>query len=247
LGWGSFNSLQVKLNKRASRNLSLLASYTYGHNIDNGPAPFDLGVNHNSPQNPFDLNIEKASSDTDVRHNLVVSSIYSLPFGHHKTFGSDWNGTTDLLLGGWQLAGIFTARTGLPVNVVRNGNNTLCPGVRPNLVGDPNAVSGGKSLLEYFNTGAFSSAGLTGTCLLGDAGRNLVRGPGYINGDFSVFKNFRVKETYTLQTRFEFFNVTNTPHFANPGGDQSQTASFGIIRGTIANPRIVQFAAKFIF
>jgi hypothetical protein len=114
-------------------------------------------------------------------------------------------------------------------------------------VGDPSEVPGGKRLLEYFNTGAFSSAGLTGTCLAGDAGRNLVRGPGYINGDFSVFKNFHIRESYTLQTRFEFFNVTNTPHFANPGGDESVPSSFGIITGTIGNPRIVQFAAKVIF
>ena len=247
LGWGTYSSLQAKLKKRATKNLNFLASYTWGHNVDNGPAPFDLGVNHNQPQNPFNLAIEKASSDTDVRHNLVVSSTYSLPFGHHQSFGGDWNGTTDLLLGGWQLSGILTARTGLPVNVVRNGNITLCPGARPNLIGNPTDVPGGQSLMEYFNTAAFSSAGLTGTCMVGSAGRNIVRGPRYVNGDFSVFKNFALDERYNLQTRFEFFNVTNTPHFANPGGDESQTASFGEIRGTIGNPRIVQFAAKFIF
>jgi hypothetical protein len=249
LGWGTYNSMQVKLRKRASKNLSLLASYTWGHNIDNGPAPFDLGVNHNSPQDPFDLAIEKASSDTDVRQNLVVSSTYSLPFGRHQAFGGNWNETTDLVLGGWQLSGILTARTGLPVNIVRNGNNSLCPGGRPNLIANPIDVPGGRSLLEYFNTAAFDSSPFSGKndCGIGDAGRNIVRGPGYVNGDFSVFKNFAMKERYNLQTRFEFFNLTNTPHFANPGGDQSQTASFGEIRGTIGNPRIMQFAAKFIF
>ena len=247
LGWGTYSSLQAKLKKRATKNLNFLASYTWGHNVDNGPAPFDLGVNHNQPQDPFNLTIEKASADTDVRQNLVVSSTYSLPFGHHQSFGGDWNGTTDLVLGGWQLSGILTAHTGLPVNVVRNGNVTLCPGVRPNLIANPTEVPGGQSLMEYFNTAAFSSAGLTGTCMVGNAGRNLVRGPGYVNGDFSVFKNFALSERYNLQTRFEFFNVSNTPHFANPGGDESQTASFGEIRGTIGNPRIVQFAAKFIF
>jgi hypothetical protein len=247
LGWGTYNSLQAKLKKRMSRNLSLLASYTWGHNIDNGPAPFDLGTNHNSPQDPFNLTIEKASSDTDVRQNLVVSSIYSLPFGHSQAFGGNWNSTADLLLGGWQASGILTARTGLPVNIVRNGNVALCAGARPNLVGNPLAVSGGQTLMEYFNTSAFESSSFGGSCAVGDAGRNIVRGPGYVNGDFSLFKNFVVGERYKLQTRFEFFNLTNTPHFANPGGDQSQTASFGEIRGTIGNPRIVQFAAKFYF
>jgi hypothetical protein len=248
LGWGTYNSLQIKLNKRASRNLSLLASYTYGHNIDNGPAPFDLGVNHNSPQNPFDLSIEKASSDVDVRNNVVVSSVYSLPFGHSQMFGANWNGTVDFLLGGWQLAGILTARTGLPVNVVRDGNNSLCPGARPNLVGNPLAVAGGQTLLHYFNPAAFDSSPFSGTsvCGIGDAARNLLRGPGYVNGDFSVFKDFAIKEKYNIQTRCEFFNLTNTPHFANPAGDQS-LHSFGEISGTIANPRIMQFAAKFRF
>ena len=246
LGWGTFNSWQVKLKKRATRNLSFLGSYTFGHNIDNGPAPFNLGVNHNSPQDPSNLAIEKASSDTDVRQNLVVSSTYSLPFGHNQMFGGNWNETTDLILGGWQVAGIFMARTGLPVNVVRNGNNSLCPGARPKLVGNPLNVPSGQSLMEYFNTAAFESSSFGNTCAIGDAGRNIVRGPGFVNGDFSVFKNFSMGERYRLQTRFELFNVTNTPHFANPAGDQS-LHNFGEITGTIANPRIVQFAAKFYF
>ncbi len=249
LGWSTYNSLQVKLNKRATRNLSFLASYTYGHNIDNGPAPFDLGRNHDSPQDPFNLSIEKATADTDVRHNLVVSSTYSLPFGQHQAFGGDWNGPTQLLLGGWQITGILTARTGLPVNVVRNGNNSLCPGARPNLVGNPRAVPGGKTLREYFNIAAFDSSPFTGAnvCAIGNAGRNLIRGPGFVNGDFSVFKNFTFTERYNLQTRFEFFNLTNTPHFGNPGGDQSVHSNFGEITGLNGDPRIVQFAAKFIF
>jgi hypothetical protein len=248
LGWGTYNSMQIKLNKRASRNLSLLASYTYAHNIDNGPAPFDLGVNHNSPQNPFDLSIEKASSDVDIRHNVVISSIYSLPIGHSQRFGGNWNGTADLLLGGWQLAGILIAHTGLPVNIVRDGNNSLCPGARPNLVMNPESVPGGQTLSHYFNTAAFVSSTFRGgdVCGIGDAGRNLVRGPGYINGDVSVFKNFAMKERYKIQIRFEFFNITNTPHFGNPDGDQS-LHSFGEITGTIANPRIIQLAAKVIF
>ncbi len=248
LGWGTYNSMQVKLKKRATRNLSLLASYTWGHNIDNGPAPFNLGKNNNPPQSPFDLTIEKASADTDVRQNLVVSSIYLLPFGHDQMFGGNWNGTTQLLLGGWQLSGILVARTGLPVNVVRNGNNTDCPGARPNLIGSLTPPNG-QTLTEYFNTAAFDSTPFTGThaCDVGNAGRNIVRGPGYVNGDFSLFKNFSVNERFKLQTRFEFFNVTNTPHFANPEGNQSASANFGEITQTIANPRIVQFAAKFIF
>ncbi len=248
LGWGTYNSLQAKATKRASRNLSFLASYTYGHNIDNGPAPFNLGRNNDQPQNPFDLAIEKASADDDVRHNFVLSSIYALPFGHGQTFGSNWSGPAQFLLGGWQLNGIFVAHTGLPVNIIRNGNDALCPGARPNLVGSL-TPSGGQTLQEYFNTAAFSSAPFTGSnaCGIGDAGRNIVRGPGLINGDFSVFKNFPIESRFNLQTRFEFFNVTNTPHFANPNSNEASPSNFGEITGTTGNPRIIQFAAKLIF
>jgi len=257
LGWGTYNSLQLKATKRAGKNLTFLAGYTYSHNIDNGPAPFDLGVNHNQPQNPFDLAAEKASSDYDVRHLFVYSASYSLPFGHGQQFGSNWGAVENAMLGGWQLNGIFTAHTGTPVNVIQNGNDSGEPGLRPNLTANPNLPSGQRTLLEYFNTSAFCVPNDT-TCtpdtpsnvpnsFFGDAGRNLIRGPGFVNGDFSVFKNLPIGERLKLQLRFEFFNLTNTPHFANPGGDLSAASSFGVINHTIGNPRIIQFAAKFNF
>ncbi len=257
LGWGTYNSLQLKATKRAGKNLTFLGAYTYSHNIDNGPAPFNLGINHNQPQNPFDLGPEKASADYDLRHLFVFSAAYSLPFGHGQQFGSDWNSVENAVLGGWQLNGIFVAQSGTPVNVVQNGNNANQPGLRPNVTGDPNLPKGQRTLQKYFNTSAFCDPNTT-TCqpatpsnepnsYFGDAGRNLVRGPGLVNGDFSIFKNFAFTERMKLQTRFEFFNVTNTPHFANPGGDLSAASTFGVINKTIDNPRIIQFAAKFIF
>ncbi len=257
LGWGTYNSLQLKATKRAGNNLTFLGAYTYSHNIDNGPAPFNLGINHNQPQNPFDLNAEKASADYDLRHLFVFSASYTLPFGHGQKFGSEWGGVENAILGGWQTNGIFVAQSGTPVNVVQNGNNTNEPGLRPNLIADPNLPKSQRTLGEYFNTAAFCAPNTT-TCTpatpsningsyFGDAGRNLVRGPGLVNGDFSLFKTFSFTERMKLQTRFEFFNVTNTPHFANPGGDLSAASSFGIINHTIDNPRIIQFAAKFLF
>jgi hypothetical protein len=138
-------------------------------------------------------------------------------------------------------------RTGTPINVIRNGNSTsACPGARPNLIGNP---VGNGSLSEYFNTAAFDSSPFTGNtaCDAGDAGRNLLTGPGYANADVSLFKEFQVKESAKLQTRFEVFNVSNTPHYQNPGSDQSDTANFGVITRTTGNMRIVQVAAKFIF
>jgi hypothetical protein len=102
----------------------------------------------------------------------------------------------------------------------------------------------------YFNTSAFVE-NTTGppdyTILPGDAGRNLVRGPGYINLDFSLFKEFAMTERFKLQTRLETFNTLNTPHFTNPGGNMTDTTHFGVITSTDNNPRVVQIAGKLIF
>lgn len=253
LGIAKYNSLQLKAKMRSSRNLSFLAAYTYGHNIDNGPAPFDLGKNHDQPQNPFDLNAEIGSSDYDVRHTFVFSSTYRLPFGKGQQFGNNWSGVEDAILGGWQLNGIFTAHTGLPFNVIQDGNNRNAPGLRPNVTANPNLPNGQRTLLEYFNTAAFCVPTKSNMCPAlgpngeGDAGRNILNGPGLVNGDVSVFKNFAIKESKTLQTRFEFFNVTNTPHFGNPAADLSQHGSFGRITSLTVGPRVIQFAAKFLF
>ncbi len=85
-GMGNYNSLQVKVTKRESRNLSFLASYTYGHSLDNGPAPFDVGLNNDYPANPYDLTAEYATSDDDVRHNFIFSGLWRLPIGTGQKF-----------------------------------------------------------------------------------------------------------------------------------------------------------------
>lgn len=256
-GWAQYHSLQLKATKRASRNLSFLASYTFGHNIDNGPAPFDLGhVGNNTPQNPYNLSQEVASADDDIRHNFVFSGLYRLPLGRGQRFFGNWGNVHELLLGGWQINTIFVAHTGTPFNVVYNGSNSNCAGVRPDLVpGVP--ITGPRTLMEYFNTAAFvAPAGSSGdSCAFGNAGRNLLYGPGFINADVSLFKDFQFKESFKVQTRLEAFNATNTPHFANPNSDCggsptcSSQSNFGEITRTIpgADMRTVQLAVKLIF
>jgi hypothetical protein len=259
-GWAEYNSLQLKLTKRVSRNLNFLASYTYGHNLDNGPAPFNLGQNNNYPQDPYNLNAEIASADNDIRHNFVFSGLYHLPVGRGQKFMGAASRATDLLVGGWQLNAIFGMHTGTPVNVVRGASLNTCPGVRPNLVGDPNgtpppAPSGSTPTVRdrsyyAFNTAAFDStpfvSGTPTACQPGSAGRNLITGPGYVNVDASMFKEFGITETAKIQTRFEFFNALNTPHFSNPDG-LSTDGTFGTINFTNGNMRIMQAAVKFIF
>ena len=256
-GNGNYNSLQLKVTKRASRNLSFLGSYTWGHNLDNGPAPFDLGRNNDNPQDPKNLKIERGNSDNDVRQNFVFSGLYRLPIGRGQTFFSNWSRTSEFLLGGWQFNVLLEMRTGSPVNVVRGSGNPSFPGLRPDLVGNPVLARGDRTLLHYFNTAAFSTARFAcdptdPTCqpnAPGTAGRNLVYGPGFVNLDSSIFKEFAPSDRIKLQTRLEAFNTANTPHLGNPIGDMTN-GEFGQIigrAGTQKDNRVIQIAGKIIF
>lgn len=246
-GWSEYNSLQIKVTKRVSQNLNFLANYTYSHALDNGPAPFDLGhINSDNPQNAYDLNAEIASSDFDVRHSFNFSGLYHLPIGRGQHFFGNWGRPQELIMGGWQFNGIFNMRTGTPVNVTTASGVQACPGMRPNLIGDPTLPRGQRTLSRYFNTAAFA-APTGGTCIPGDTPRNILIGPGYVNADLSLFKDFGITEGVKLETRFEFFNATNTPHFAGPNADLGTSTTFGQITRTASNNRIVQVAAKIIF
>jgi hypothetical protein len=237
-GNSSYHSLQVKAERRFHRRYSFLASYTFAKNMDNGPAPLDIGLNHQYPQRATNLSIERALSSFDARHNLVTSFVWLLP-------GPRESRLARAVLGGWQLSGILALRSGLPVNVVRNSNLIGYQGLRPNVNGDPNLDPSERTLARYFDTQTFSVAGL-GKTQAGDAGRNIVTGPGSVNLDASLFRNIRMREGATLQLRIDAFNLSNTPHFANPNSDLSQ-GSFGSITQTIGNPRILQFAGKLSF
>jgi hypothetical protein len=237
-GRSEYHSLQAKVMRRFSRGLSLLGAYTYAKSLDNGPAPFNLGRNSQAPQDPFNLDAEWGPAGNDIRHNFVGSFVYELPFSRTQ-------GVLGNALGGWQVNGILNMRSGLPFNVIRRGASQVAPGLRPNLVGDPTLPREDRDLTRYFETTAFSAAGL-GPDAPGNAGRNIVRGPGYINLDLSVFKTFRLTDALSAQARIEAFNLANTPHFANPNADLS-LANFGSITNTIGNPRIMQFAVRMLF
>ena len=173
VGLSAYNSMQAKLTKRVSHNLNFLAAYTWSHSIDNGPAPFNLGINSNFPQSAYNLQSEIASSDTDIRHNFVFSGLYRLPIGRGQKFFGGWGKVPEFLLGGWQINAIAHWQTGTPVNVVRGASVSTCPGVRPDLVGDPNgpppqAPAG--SPPYFFNVAAFSVPSTLTGCIPGTAG-----------------------------------------------------------------------------
>ncbi len=250
-GNSNYSSLQVKVTQQLSQNTSFLASYTYGHSLDNGPAPFNLGhINNDSPQNPYNLSAEYATSDSDIRHNFVFSGSYNLPFGTGQRFGSTWGSVANGIVGGWRFGGIVTMHTGTPVNIVRGTNPaSILPGLRPNVTGNPNLPHNKRTVFEYFNTAAFSVPDdLQGSSFLpGNAGRNIVVGPGYINVDASLAKDYTIENRLKLEVRAEAFNAMNSVHYDNPNADFNDKGTFGRITSTPQDYRRMQLAAKFIF
>lgn len=206
-GWSAYNGLQAKIEKRYTNGLTFIASYAYSKTIALGDT---AGV-----QNEQDWMADKAVSSLDVRQHFVGSAVYQLPFGQGRRFGSNWNRWTNGVLGGWSFAPIFTATAGMPLNVTVNGspsNTGATTSVdRPNVVGNWQLTN--PSVAEWFNTAAFvANAPYT----YGDAGRNIIRGPGLVDLDLALHKSFRITEKVSAQLRVESFNATNTPALGAP-------------------------------
>ncbi len=204
--------------------------------------------------------MEYGNADFDVRHRIVVSYAYDLPFGHGKWLAGNATGVVNQIVGNWQLAGITSASTGnwyTATDAVTNVSNSDCGGTvgfycsRPNLVGNHNAAPCIPGTL--FNTCAFAPNGVLGT--FGDAGRNIIRGPGLQEWDMSLFKIVPVREQMHFEFRAEFFNAFNhvNPLFGIPGEISQEpvtlergTSQFGYAAAARA-PRQIQFALKFYF
>ncbi len=158
----------------------------------------------------------------------MLSSLYELPWGRGKHWGSDWSRPADLALGGWQLSGIYTLQSGLPFSVTANGTPS---NTRADLIG--NLVVHTGNIRQYFDTSAFQAPAATGGIYNapGTAGRDILRGPGSSNIDMALLKSFSFAERYRLEARVQAYNLTNTPHFANPNSDINGS-NFGLITST---------------
>jgi hypothetical protein len=256
----NYNSLQVTFNKHLSEGLEYGAVYTWSKNLTNASTD-----RSDSPQDPLNLDAERAPSLFDRTHVFTAHVVYELPFFRGASR------LTRTLLGGFQLTGVYTAQSGTPLTITQTiaaatptgslfaFSDPLGTGstLRPNLIGDPH---GSGSLTQWFNTAAFAPAFFA----YGSAGRGVVRGPGINNWDLAVFKNFRFSERTNLQFRTELFNVLNHPQYLNPGTSATfnvdptapagtfptryvQTnTTFGVITGT-RDPRTIQFGLKLNF
>jgi Carboxypeptidase regulatory-like domain/TonB dependent receptor-like, beta-barrel len=245
-GASSFNSLQTGLTHQFGKNLSGQVYYTWSHCVDNGSFTSGLELPGQAQSDGYNQAYDYENCIFDVRHNLSVNGLYSLPF------------TGSQLAEGWRLGAIFGVHSGQPVNIT-NGepsdpgslqtatrpNYSFAPGCSPNHIVDKAVAPG---VLQWFDPSCYEPQA---PGFLGNVRRNSVPGPGAFNLDFSITKDTTIHENFVLQFRAEFFNIMN--HF-NPGppsglidlanGTDGQTRTS---QAPVITPRQIQFAVKLDF
>jgi hypothetical protein len=252
-GVSTYNSVQLRVQRRFSNGLSLNLAYTVSKAITD--AGSRLAINFSSPgiQDSNNLRGEDSLANFDVPQRLVVSYVYELPFGPGKPFLGHVGSLPGRAIGGWQIQGITTAQRGFPLGLATSTNNTnsFGGGSRPNFdaAACPNGagLSGSTEsrLNQYFNTACFTSPT---PFTFGDVARMLpnVRAPGFLNYDLSVMKNTQLAERLKLQTRAELFNAFNNVNFGAPGTTCCNGGGFGQIFSA-RNARIIQLALTLEF
>ncbi len=253
-GVSSYHGLEADVNRRLARGLQFRGVYTFSKTLDNGDN-MNTSVATNSPAfvaNPLQPRADYGRASFDVRHAAVIQATYDLHFGRgHAANAHSW---IERLFDNWQLSAIETLQSGLPFtpqlsyNPSNDGDtrNPVRPSVNPNFTG--HIIQGGPA--QYFNPKAFIQPP-PGT--YGDAGRNILRGPGLVESDFSVSRKFSFNERFALQFRSEFFNLFNHTNFNTPnpvvyaaaGGLPSSTA--GVITSTSTSSRQIQFGLKLLW
>jgi hypothetical protein len=242
LGYSSnYQSLQASLTKRFSNGLMFTSAFTWGKGLgyatggdDNGGLVFFIDQRRNY-----------APNDYDRAYNFEQSFTYELPFGRgHNHLNT---GVAAYTLGGWKVSGIISALSGLPFSVYANGTSLNTPGTAQlaNLTGVYKVLHGIGPNSPWLDTTAFSQPSgcpaAPAPCTspgVGNTGRNQFRGPGYVQNNISIFKSFPIWREAALETRFDAFQMTNTPQFANPNsgsGNIFTAGNFGRVTSTLGS------------
>lgn len=255
----AYHSFQATL-RHTSKQGEFLLGYTYGKCLDNSSGLED-------PTNPFNPKVSRGLCLFDVQHNFVASFSANLPFDRLFRANGGW---AKRVAGGWQLSGITTFATGLPVQLSEGNDVSLAGSIGtdiPQLTGTGKLLAGGafsstnpRSGLPYFNNCVLSELQANNQACpagavpffdfeqpgqIGNANRRFFHGPGLNNWDMALSKSISFTESKALDLRFEAFNIFNHAQFQNPNGS-IDSSNFGII--TAANPpRILQIAGKFHF
>jgi hypothetical protein len=252
-GVSSYNGLDVDVSSRLNHGLQFRGVYTFSKGLDDGDN-MNTSIATNSPAftaNPLSPKLDYGRASFDIRHTGVINATYDLPFRRTSPSERSW---VNALIANWQISAIETLQSGLPFtpqlgyNPANDGDsrNPIRPSLNPNFTG--RVILGGRA--QYFNPLAFIQP-LPGT--YGNAGRNILEGPGLAQLDFSLTKRFLLTERVNLQFRSEFFNILNRTNFNTPNpvvftsatGDPSPTA--GVITSTTTSSRQIQFGLKLLW
>jgi hypothetical protein len=231
----TYNSLQVKVDRRFKNNFLITNSYTFGRGES-----YDSGDSNGNISTPADIELSWGRTVNDRTHTFVSSYVLGLPFKREGVLG--W------MVNGWQLSGLFTMQTGVAADILANGTPLRAPGntQRPNQTGDSKTIGDIGAGKYWFDTSVFV---LPADNTFGNVTRNGagVNNPGYVNLDASLVKRFDFANKYA-EFRVDAFNVTNSLH-ANDLSANSRTlgnATFGQITGSFGE-RLVRFGLRFIF
>lgn len=249
-----FHAMNLKLERRFTGGFSLLGSSSWSHSIDT-----DSGGSFGSPNlNPANFQLDKGSSDFDIRQRFVTSILYELPVGRGKHWLGNVGRAGNLVVGGWRLTSTTVFQSGVNRSVTAPNLSTISyvtqradyTGIPSNSQFTRNGVQltpgqdfgSTNRLLYWFNPDSFRPvAPLT----FGTSGRDIISAPGFWNWDMSMFKSFPMGERVNLQFRAEFFNAFNQVRF-NPPNMDSSSPFFGQIQGA-QPPRILQFSLRLQF
>ena len=227
-GNSNFHSMQWNLDRRLSRGFSVMTSYTWSKSIDDTSAFLGTQPDKNFPQNSLDYAAERARSSFDMRRRFSMASLWA------------WRG--------FEARGIFTAQTGQPLTPLLRLDNSnsgnagnIFGNDRPDVLRNPRLAA--RTAERWFDTAAFA---IPRAFTFGNAGRNIVTGPGYVNLDVGVSRKFRLGERLHATLDAQAFNLSNTTHFDMPERYADEPALFGRILSAKA-PRQVQFGLRLGF
>ena len=251
----SFNSLQMNLDQHLWHGLQVQSSFTWSHTLDIASSS-NVSFGNPALGNPISAAWSRGNANQDMPWNWISNFIYQAPSFREK------GKLMEETVGGWQLSSIITAQKGNPFSIGQwntdpgvgmwNNRADFVPGVAPN-VGHGSHWDWVNPSKGYFNESAFTlpvscNDKTPGWCGFGDTNRNAYWGPGVFGIDASIMKNWTLLEGKSFQFRWDAFNATNHPNFANPPSTVNQAAgTFGVISGTNGHPRVFQGALRFSF
>jgi hypothetical protein len=245
--FSSYQGVSTRLEKRFSKGFNFLMAYTFGRSLDT-QSNVDLcdgcgaSSGAGSVQDTRNRRANYGLSDHHIANRFVVSGLYELPFGKGRSYAA--SGLASHIFGGWALSGVLSMSDGLPFTLSLPFDNA-----NVGTTNWPNRIRDGRldnwTIERYFDTDAFV---FPPEFTFGNAGRNILVGPGTNNLDFSLQRNFPIPihEGSRLEFRAEAFNAFNRPHFSNPGAGVG-TPGFGQIGSTARTMRQLQFALRLLF